>query len=66
MSLHQSGFFKEAGVEVSASEELRLHNFFVKRNGGFDAFNDEFVQSAEHTLNGFFARRRVNDEFGNH
>lgn len=62
----QSGFFKEAGVEVSASEELRLHDFFVKRNCCFDALDNELVQCAEHSFDGFFACRCMNNELSNH
>src|SRR6056300_775998 len=43
-----------------------VHKFTMKRNGGFDAFNDKLIQSPSHFVDGLFSGLCRSNKLGDH
>ena len=56
----------ERGVHSTIDEGGSVQDPFEQRDRGFDPFNDELIETALETSDGFGASRLVNDQFADH
>src|ERR1700712_944459 len=63
-SVHEFG--DEGRIEVAASELSALEDLFVKRRGGGDAVDDEFVEGADHSDDRLLTVLSPADELADH